>query len=164
MSSEVRPAEESAAPGAATILVVDDRSDIARLTQDILETAGYVVLPTSDPLEALSLSRRMSGKIDLLLADVGMPRMDGRELAQRMVELHPGMKVMLMSGSQEVGTVETAWAFIEKPFMVKELLQKVAETLEADGPSRESAKTGSHRGGPALPLRSKLTPKRPATR
>ena len=57
----------------------------------------------------------MSGKIDLLLADVVMPLMDGRELAQRMVELHPGMKVMLMSGSHEVGTVETAWAFIEKP-------------------------------------------------
>ena len=164
MSPEVRPAEESAAPSAATILVVDDRSDVGRLTQDILETVGYVVLPTSDPLEALSLSRRMSGKIDLLLADVGMPLMDGRELAQRMVELHPGMKVILMSGSHEVGTVETAWAFIEKPFMVKELLQKVAETLEADGPSGESAKTGSHRGGPALPLRSKLTPKRPATR
>jgi DNA-binding NtrC family response regulator len=76
-----------------------------------------------------------------------------------MVELHPGMKVMLMSGAHEVGTVETAWAFIEKPFMVKELLQKVAETLEADGPSRESAKAGSHRGGVAPAVRAEPTPK-----
>jgi DNA-binding NtrC family response regulator len=164
VSSEVRPAEESAAPSAATILVVDDRSDIGRLTQDILETAGYVVLPTSDPLEALRLSRRMSGNIDLLLADVGMPLMDGHELAQRMTELHPDMKVMLMSGSHEVGTVETGWAFIEKPFTVKELLQKVVDTLEARGPSKESAKAASHRGGPALPLRQKPTPKFPTAR
>jgi two-component system, cell cycle sensor histidine kinase and response regulator CckA len=158
VSSEVRPGESSA-PSAATILVVDDRTDIGRLTQDILETAGYVVLPTSDPREALSLSRHTPGAIDLLLADVGMPLMDGRELAQRMIELHPDMKVMLMSGSHEVGTVETGWAFIEKPFTVKELLQRVAETLEARSPSRGSAKVGSHRGGPAPAVRAEPTPK-----
>jgi DNA-binding NtrC family response regulator len=159
VSSEVHPGEESAAPSSATILVVDDRSDISRLTQDILETAGYVVLPTSDPLEALRLSRDAPGDIDLLLADVGMPHMDGRRLAQRMTELHPDMKVMLMSGSHEVGTMEAGWTFIEKPFAVKELLPRVAEALEARGPSKRSAKAGSHRGGPAPAPRPKLTPK-----
>jgi CheY-like chemotaxis protein len=159
VSSEVRPAEESAAPSGATILVVDDRSDISRMTQDILETSGYVVVPTSDPLEALQLSRHASRNIDLLLADVGMPHMDGRELARRMIELHPDMKVMLMSGSHEVGTIEAGWTFVEKPFTVKELLQKVAEALEARGPSKRSAKGGSHRSGPAAAPPPKLTSK-----
>jgi DNA-binding NtrC family response regulator len=159
VSSEVRPAEESAAPSAATILVVDDRSDISRLTQDILETAGYVVLPTSDPLEAIKLSRDAPGDIDLLLADVGMPHMDGRELAQHMIALHPDMKVMLMSGSHELGTMEAGWTFIEKPFTVKELLQRVADALEARGPSKRSARAGTHRGGPTPTPRPKITPK-----
>jgi PleD family two-component response regulator len=68
----------SLARPAATILVVDDQSGIGRMTQNILELAGYVVLRTSDPLEALALSNQRPADIDLLLADMSMPPMPGK--------------------------------------------------------------------------------------
>ncbi len=68
---------------AATIMVVDDQLEIGRMARDILEPAGYSVILTSDPLEAVRLARDPSRNIDLLLTDVVMPLMDGRVLAQR---------------------------------------------------------------------------------
>ena len=72
---------ESPGPRVSTILVVDDQPDIGPMAQDILEPVGYVVLLTSDPLEAVRMARHRPGDIDLLLVDVVMPLMDGRELA-----------------------------------------------------------------------------------
>jgi CheY-like chemotaxis protein len=129
----------SGTPRAPTILVVDDQPDIGPMAQDMLEPAGYIVLLTSDPLEALRLASQRPGDIDLLLVDVVMPVMDGRELARRMVVLRPHMKVMLMSGYEVSGLAETGWSFIEKPFALNTLVQAVATTLKEgsppDGPS-----------------------------
>jgi CheY-like chemotaxis protein len=97
----------SLTPRAPTILVVDDHSDIGPMAQDMLESAGYIVLLTADPLEALRMASQRSGDIDLLLVDVVMPVMDGRQLARRMLVLRPHMKVMLMSGYEGSGLAET---------------------------------------------------------
>ena len=124
----------SSTPRGLTILVVDDQPDIGPLARDILEPAGYVVLLTSDPLEAIRMARHRPGDIDLLLVDVVMPLMDGRELARRILSLRPKMKVMLMSGYEVSGLVETGWPFIAKPFGIQDLAQRVADTLREDRP------------------------------
>jgi CheY-like chemotaxis protein len=149
---------ESLAPHASTILVVDDQPDIGPMARDMLEPSGYVVVLTSDPLEALRLAGQRPGDIDLLIVDVVMPLMDGRELARRMLVLRPHMKVMLMSGYEVSGLAETGWSFIEKPFAVKALLEKVANTLKESrrpegppgcGPRRKWPRPGIPREGGA---------------
>jgi CheY-like chemotaxis protein len=132
-SSRAQSRTESPVPRARTILVVDDQPDIGPMARDILEPAGYVVLLTSDPLEAIRMAGHRPGDIDLLLVDVVMPLMDGRELARRMLSLRPQMKVMLMSGYEVSGLAETGWPFIAKPFGIQELTQRIADTLR-EGP------------------------------
>ena len=132
-------------PRAPTILAVDDQPDIGPMARDILEPAGYVVLLTSDPLEAIRMARHRPGDIDLLLVDVVMPLMDGRELARRMLSLRPQMKVMLMSGYEVSGLAETGWPFIAKPFGIQELTQKIADTLRDDRPPPSLPNAGSSR-------------------
>jgi CheY-like chemotaxis protein len=122
------------APRPSTILVVDDQPDIGPMAQDILEPVGYIVLLTSDPLEALRLASQRPGDIDLLLVDVVMPVMDGRELARRMLAVRPHMKVMLMSGYEVSGLAESGWPVIKKPFALSTLVQKVATALKEDSP------------------------------
>jgi CheY-like chemotaxis protein len=100
------------------------------MVRDILESAGYVVLLTSDPLEALRLAQHQAIAISLLLVDVVMPTMDGRELARRILSLRPTIKVVLMSGYEVSGLAESGWLFIQKPFGVKALAQKIADTLK----------------------------------
>jgi two-component system cell cycle sensor histidine kinase/response regulator CckA len=114
---------------APSILVVDDQPEIGPMARDILEPAGYVVLVTSDPLAAIRMARNRDNNIALLLVDVVMPLMDGRELAQRMLAIRPEMKVILMSGYEVSGVAETGWAFLAKPFGLHTLTQKVGETL-----------------------------------
>ncbi len=133
-SSSAQSRTESPVPRAPTILVVDDQPDIGPMARDILEPAGYVVVLTSDPLEAIRMARHRPGDIDLLLVDVVMPLMDGRELARRMLSLRPQMKVMLMSGYEVSGLAETGWPFIAKPFGIQELTHKIADTLREDRP------------------------------
>jgi CheY-like chemotaxis protein len=120
-------------PDVPTILVVDDQPDIGPMVRDILGPAGYVVLWTSDPLEAIRLGRQ-PGAIDLLLVNVVLPLMDGRELARRLRILRLNMKVILMSGYEVAGLAETGWPFIQKPFGTKALAQQVADTLRGDRP------------------------------
>jgi CheY-like chemotaxis protein len=129
VASSVTPGIDSREPDTPTILVVDDQPDIGPMARDILEPAGYVVLPTSDPLEAVRLAQQRPGAIDLLLTDVVMPLMDGRKLARRILSFRPNMKVILMSGYEVAGLAETGWPFIEKPWGIEALAQKVADTL-----------------------------------
>jgi len=121
--------EPSAAPRVTTVLVVDDDAEVGPLARDVLQSAGYVVLFTSDPLEAVRMARHRPGEINLLLVDVIMPLMDGRELARRLLVIRPNMKVLLMSGYEVSGLTETGWPFIAKPFNVTALAQKVADLV-----------------------------------
>jgi len=113
----------------ATIMVVDDQPEIGRVARDILESAGYAVMLTSDPYEAIRLARSHSRPIDLLLTDVMMPLMDGRELARRILAIRPDIKVVLMSAYDVSGVAATGWPFIGKPFGVEGLKHKIADTL-----------------------------------
>jgi CheY-like chemotaxis protein len=117
----------TAAPRVLTILVVDDDQNVGAFSVDALGSAGYLVLSTHDPVEALRMVKDREGGIDLLLVDVIMPLMDGRELARRVVALRPTTKVLLMSGFEVSGLRETGWPFVAKPFGVTELIERVEE-------------------------------------
>jgi CheY-like chemotaxis protein len=112
-----------------TILVVDDDPEIGPLAEDILETEGYTVVQTTDPMEAIRLARQGPEGFDLLLVDLVMPLMDGRELARRVQGHRPAIKVILMSGYEVSGIKETGWPFVKKPFAVETLRRAVAAAL-----------------------------------
>jgi CheY-like chemotaxis protein len=123
------PAPTAPAEASPSILVVDDDPEIGPLAADILETQGYGVVQTTDPMEAIRLARQRSEGFDLLLVDLVMPLMDGRELARRIQGLRPGIKVVLMSGYEVTGVKETGWPFVKKPFAVETLRRAVAAAL-----------------------------------
>jgi len=122
---------DTAAPRLLTVLVVDDDPGIGALVRDILGPTDYFVLFTEDPNKALRLAKEHPGDIDLLLVDVVMPLMDGRELARRVLELRPNTKVLLMSGFEMSSLRDTGWPIIAKPFGVTELPEKIEECTTA---------------------------------
>jgi len=121
----------SPAPRVLTILVVDDDRSVGSWARDSLGSAEYHVLFTDDPLEAIRLARQRPGDIDLLLVDVVMPLMDGRELARRVLDLRPKVKVLLMSGFEMPSLRDTGWPVIAKPFGISELIEKIEECTTA---------------------------------
>jgi CheY-like chemotaxis protein len=118
-------------PAKGTILVVDDEPEIGPLAQDILTSDGYAVFSTTDPLEAIRMLHDRTCVPDLLLVDVVMPVMGGRELAVRLREFQPEMKVLLMSGYEVAGIEETGWPFLQKPFAVTALTLVISQVLGA---------------------------------
>jgi CheY-like chemotaxis protein len=117
-----------------TLLVVEDDDSLRRLIARILTRNGYEVLETSSSKEALGICNEHGGSIDLLLTDVNMPEMQGNELARRIAETHPGMRTLFMSGAADDsitrhGFLEPGEGFVQKPFSVEELLQKVGHAL-----------------------------------
>ncbi len=127
VSAPPDPTPELSSKG--TILVVDDEPEIGPLAQDILVPDGYTVLSTTDPLEAIRMLHDRSCIPDLLLVDVVMPVMSGRELARRLLESQPEMKVVLMSGYKVAGIKECGWPFLHKPFAVLALTGVVSQVL-----------------------------------
>jgi len=138
------PAEQTPAPqpevaahaGEETILLVEDEPAVRDLAQRILRRKGYRVIVASNGREALDLVERQEGPIDLLVTDLIMPQMDGRELAQRLAALRPGLPVLFMSGYTgdtiaQRGVLDPDVAFIEKPFSPEGLARKVREILDA---------------------------------
>jgi len=132
-------AERSAPPAAAaggmeTILVAEDQPEVRRLALRILKSNGYRLLEASSGPEALELSRRYSGPIDLLLTDVVMPDMTGRELAARVHKARPSMKVLYVSGYTadiigREGVLEEGVDYLPKPFTPAQLALKVRAVL-----------------------------------
>jgi CheY-like chemotaxis protein len=119
--------KDAAAARVLTILVVDDDEGVSSFARDTLGSAGYLVRSTADPVEAIRMAKDLESDIDLLLVDVVMPLMDGRELARRVVELRPKIKVLLMSGYEMAALKGAKWPFIAKPFGVTELIEKIEE-------------------------------------
>ena len=126
--------ESRAALAAATVLVVEDEDVIRTLVDQVLRGEGYDVLLAADGDEAITLATR--NRIDLLLTDLTMPGIGGHELASRLRETQPGLKVMFMSGFAEGGdfsaaALPPATAFLEKPFTFTHLTERVRELVAA---------------------------------
>ncbi len=122
-------------PAAETILVVDDEDELRSVAVDVLTAAGYAVLEARDGLVALRIAQETHGRIDLLLTDVVMPQLSGREVARALGRVHPETKVLYMSGYTGDtllgnGVSEAGIAFLAKPFRPEGLLQAVRAVLE----------------------------------
>ncbi|HET8712061.1 MAG TPA: PAS domain S-box protein [Gemmatimonadales bacterium] len=122
--------------GTETILVVEDEPAVLSLSQRALEAQGYVVLAASDATTALRLVERHGGTIHLLLTDVVMPGMSGRDLADQLASRRPGIRVLYMSGYPgdaivQHGELPSGSAFLQKPFSPDGLARKVRDLLDA---------------------------------
>jgi len=117
-----------------TVLLVEDDDSILKLGKRILESLGYAVLSATTPTGAISLAEEHAGEIGLLITDVVMPEMNGRELSEQLQRLYPDIKILFMSGYTanviaHRGILEEGVCFIAKPFSKKDLAVKVREAL-----------------------------------
>ena len=129
------PAAAGSPPGSETILIVEDHEAVLELVQQVLEDLGYRVLTASNGRQALELATQHRGSVDLLVTDVVMPGMHGREVAARLSSVYPGLKVVYMSGYaddviQHHQVSRSGAAFLQKPFDPKELARKVRHLLD----------------------------------
>ena len=120
-----------------TVLLVEDEPELLRLTKTMLEGIGYSVLAASRPTQALRLAREFSGKLALLLTDIVMPDMSGRELWQEIKAIRPGLPCLYMSGYTSnvithQGVLEDGGHFMQKPFGVRTLALNVHQILRPD--------------------------------
>jgi nitrogen-specific signal transduction histidine kinase/ActR/RegA family two-component response regulator len=123
--------------GTETILVVEDEEAVRDITKRILCAAGYNVLAAASPNDALLTCNAHQGQVHLLLTDVVMPQMSGRVLAERLVLVRPGIKILYMSGYTDDaivhhGTLDPGTNFIAKPFSAADLTTKVRAVLDSD--------------------------------
>jgi two-component system, cell cycle sensor histidine kinase and response regulator CckA len=131
--------DESEPGGTEIVLVVEDDDAARGLWQETLEALGYRVLTASNGEEALVAALTCSGHIDLLLTDVVMPRTGGRELAERLTQMRPGLRVVFMSGYTadtmlRQGIEDNGGPFLQKPFTAQQLAKKIRDTLDGNYP------------------------------
>jgi two-component system cell cycle sensor histidine kinase/response regulator CckA len=122
--------------GSETVLLVEDEEVVRNLVREILEGNGYTVLEAQNGADALELGRRFTGPIHLLVTDVVMPKMSGRELAERLVMIHLETRVLYMSGYTDGaigqhGVLDPHTELLQKPFTFDALAQKVRKVLDA---------------------------------
>lgn len=115
---------------AQTILLVEDNTDLLNSVRSVLEAFGYTILTAKDGVEALAVSERHSGTIDLLLTDLIMPRLGGRALSRYLSSLRSTIRVLYMSGSAQPEDLEAGAAFLGKPFSEEALVSKVRELID----------------------------------
>ena len=133
------PVVKTIAKGSETVLLVEDEESILRLGKAVLEQFGYKVLPAGSPELALAMAEQYEGAIHLLVTDVVMPEMNGKELMERLEKLRPHIKVLFMSGYTgnvivHRGILKDDVHFLQKPFSVKSLAGKVREVLDQQAP------------------------------
>ena len=130
--------------GSETILLAEDDEMVRTLVRVTLENEGYKVLESADPVEARKVADRHRGTIHLLISDVVMPKLSGRELAEQLLARRPGLKILYMSGYTDdavlnSGIMQQDVAFIQKPFSSDALKEKVREVLEPNGRTHRAA-------------------------
>ena len=123
--------------GSETILLVEDEHLVREVTQRILERSGYIVLTASNGKEALDVYTRKKEKISLVILDLIMPEMGGRQCLEELREIHPNVKILISSGypvnEVEKKVIESgARGFVYKPYTIKKMLAAVRDTLDAD--------------------------------
>jgi PAS domain S-box-containing protein len=133
-------------PGTETILLAEDEANLRYLARQFLEKQGYRVIEAADGAIAMQIAVAHEGIIHLLLTDVIMPGMNGRELAQRISEIRPNTKVLYMSGYTENvighnGTLDADVRLLQKPFTLRDLKNTVREVLDSTQFPQETAKS-----------------------
>ncbi|MCX6627578.1 MAG: response regulator, partial [Candidatus Solibacter sp.] len=118
-----------------TVLLVEDQAEVRRLTCTILRNMGFAVLEAGDAGEAIAAAQRFDGEIRVMLTDVIMPGVNGKELAERMGKLRPQTKVVFMSGYTDRimgrdGALEESVVYLQKPFTAEQLSAAVRRVLE----------------------------------
>jgi CheY-like chemotaxis protein len=130
---DLAPARQVLRSGTETILIVEDEAAVRQYVRAALGKRGYTLMVAADGAEALELARNHSGEISLLLADVVMPQLSGPDLAARLRELRPDLKVLFMSGYTELGMqsgLGPGAAIIRKPFSPTAIAARVREILD----------------------------------
>jgi nitrogen-specific signal transduction histidine kinase/CheY-like chemotaxis protein len=130
--------------GAETILLVEDEDAVRRLCKRVLVASGYHVLEARNGEDALELTARRAGKLDLLVSDLVMPRMGGRQLAAKLRESSPSLRVLFLSGYTEDHALAhdldgPSDGFLQKPFSPPALANKVRELLDAESANHDRA-------------------------
>jgi PAS domain S-box-containing protein len=152
-------------PGTETILLVEDEANLRYLARQFLEKQGYKVIEAADGAVAMQIAVAHEATIHLLLTDVIMPGMNGRELAQRIAEIRPNVKILYMSGYTENvighnGMLDNGVRLLQKPFNLRDLKSKVREVLDATptppevAMSTQSAETHATRAREIAPARA----------
>ena len=135
-TQSIPPQNQTRSPsGTETVLVCDDFAPIVKAVKSSLESAGYLVLTSNDPNEAIDLARQLTPTLDLLITDIVMPKMNGRELASAIAEIHPDAGILYMSGySSNVvvhqGKLDEGITLLQKPFTPRALQQMVREAID----------------------------------
>ena len=133
---EVPPADRLTSPrGAETILIVEDERAVRRMAARALAAQGYTILEAENGAEALEILARDGSRVDLVLSDVVMPLVNGRELGERLAAERPGLRLLYMSGYTDDdiirrGLLRPGAPFLQKPFMPDDLSRKVREVLD----------------------------------